>query len=266
MPARPLAELVDIHLQRGETRVFEGLSLRLDFGESTAILGPNGSGKTSLLKLFASEIHPLVREGSYVRLMGMERWNVWELRHHLGLLSQDLQGDYDAHVRGLEIVLSGLYSSIGTYAHQSFSNADIDDARRLMRELGIEQLGAKLYGHMSTGQQRRFLLARALIHHPETLILDEPTTGLDLEATIHYLQLMRGLIQGGKTLILVTHHLHEIPPEIGRVVLLKQGRIMADGPKHEVLTSSALNSLYDVPLRLLEADGWYQAVPGDVQP
>jgi iron complex transport system ATP-binding protein len=263
MNSRPLAELVDIHLQRGETRVFDGLSLRLDFGENTAILGPNGAGKTSLLKLFASEIHPLVREGSFVRLMGMERWNVWDLRHHLGLLSQDLQNDYDPEIAGLDIVLSGLYSSIGTYAHQSFSKAAITRARKLIRELGIEGLEGKCYGHMSTGQQRRFLLTRTLIHNPEALILDEPTTGLDLEATIHYLQLMRSLIRGGKTLILVTHHLHEIPPEIGRVVLLKEGRIVADGPKQEVLTSAIISDLYEVPIRLVEESGWYQAVPDE---
>lgn len=263
MNSRPLAELIDIHLQRGETRVFEGLSLRLDFGESTAILGPNGAGKTSLLKLFASELHPLVREGSCMRLMDMERWNVWDLRRHLGLLSQDLQNDYDPDIPGLDIVLSGLYSSIGTYAHQLFSKAAITRARKLIRELGIEGLEGKRYGHMSTGQQRRFLLARALIHNPEALILDEPTTGLDLEATIHYLQLMRNLIRKGKTLILVTHHLHEIPPEIGRVVLLEQGRIVADGSKQEVLTSAIVSDLYEVPIRLVEESGWYQAVPAN---
>ena len=263
MHSHPLAELVDIHLQRGETRVFDGLSLRLDLGESTAILGPNGAGKTSLLKLFASEIHPLVREGGHVRLMGLERWSVQDLRHHLGLLSQDLQNEYDEDISGQNIVLSGLYSSIGTYTHQTFSIDEIARARKLMRELGIEGLAGKWYGHMSTGEQRRFLLARALIHDPEALILDEPTTGLDLQATIHYLQLMRGLIQGGKTLILVTHHLHEIPPEIGRVVLLKQGRIVADGSKPKVLTSAMLSDLYEVPIRLVEAGGWYQAVPGE---
>lgn len=263
MNPRPLAELVDIHLQRGETRVFDGLSLRLDFGENTAILGPNGAGKTSLLKLFASELHPLVKEGGYVRLMGLDRWNVWDLRHHMGLLSQDLQNEYDEDISGVNIVLSGLYSSIGTYTHQSFSDDEIARARQLMRELGIEGLERKWYGHMSTGQQRRFLLARALIHDPEALILDEPTTGLDLQATIHYLQLMRGLIRNGKTLILVTHHLHEIPPEIERVVLLKQGKIVADGPKEELLTSPTVSDLYEVPIRLVGEGGWYQAVPED---
>lgn len=262
MVSRPLAELVDIHLQRGETRVFDGLSLRLDFRESTVILGPNGAGKTSLLKMFNSELRPLVRDGSYVRLMGMERWSVWELRHHLGLVSQDLQGDYEANIPGLEVVLSGLYASIGTYAHQSFSPDEVQRARQLMHQLGVGELEAKQYGHMSTGQQRRFLLARALIHDPEALILDEPTTGLDLAATIHYLQLMRDLIRKGKTLILVTHHLYEIPPEVGRVVLLKAGRIVADGPKREVLSPERLSALYEVPIRLVEANGWYQAVPG----
>lgn len=263
MASHPLAELFDIHLQRGETRVFDGLSLQLDFGENTAILGPNGAGKTSLMKLFASEIYPLVRPESRFQLLGMERWNVWELRHHLGLLSQDLQSNYDPDVSGLEIVLSGLYSSIGTFAHQSFSDTDIARARQLMQELGIHDLEQSLYGHMSTGQQRRCLLARALIHDPQALILDEPTTGLDLQATIHYLQLIRKLIRQGKTLVLVTHHLHEIPPEIGRVVLLKQGYIVGDGPKQEMLNSSRLSDLYDVPVRILEESGWYQAVPGE---
>ncbi|HXH72703.1 MAG TPA: ATP-binding cassette domain-containing protein [Mariprofundaceae bacterium] len=261
MSDRPLAELADIHLVRGDTRVFDGLSLRLDFGTNTAILGPNGAGKTSLLKLLASEIHPLVRPGSGVRLLGLERWNVWELRHHLGLLSQDLQNAYEPDVAGLQIVLSGLYSSIGTYAHQTFSPAEVDRARKLMADLGIGELERTDYGRMSTGQQRRFLLARALIHDPQALILDEPTSGLDLSAGIHYLQLMRRLMQEGRTLVLVTHHLHEIPPEIDRVVLLKQGRIVADGPKAELFTSARLSELYDVPLRLIEADGWYQAVP-----
>lgn len=263
MSGRPLAQLSDIHLVRGDTRVFNGLSLRLDFDENTAILGPNGAGKSSLLKLLASEIHPLVRPGSGVRLLGLERWNVWELRHHLGLLSQDLQNRYEPDVEGLQIVLSGLYSSIGTYAHQTFGKADTDRARRLMKELGIDDLAQTEYGRMSTGQQRRFLLARALIHEPEALILDEPTSGLDLAATIHYLQLMRGLMLAGKTLVLVTHHLHEIPPEITRIVILKKGRIVADGAKASLLTSARLSELYDVRLRVIEADGWYQAVPGE---
>lgn len=263
MAPHPLAELVEIHLQRGETRVFDGLSLRLDFGENTAILGPNGAGKTSLMKLFASEIYPLARPESRFQLLGMERWNVWALRHHLGLLSQDLQSNYDPDVSGLEIVLSGLYSSIGTFVHQSFSDSNIAHARKLMQELGIDALERDLYGHMSTGQQRRCLLARMLIQDPQALILDEPTTGLDLQATIYYLQLIRKLIQRGKTLVLVTHHLHEIPPEIGRVALLKQGQVVADGPKQEMLTSTRLSDLYDVPVRILEENGWYQAVPGE---
>jgi len=261
MDAPPLAELVDIHLRRGETCVFDGLSLRLNLGEHTAILGPNGAGKSSLLRLFASDISPLVRPESSMRLLGQERWNVWELRHHLGILSQDLQDRYDAEVSGLEVVLSGLYASIGIFAHQSFSDVDTAHARQLMKSLGIDNLASHAYGHMSTGQKRRCLLARALIHEPKALILDEPTDGLDLQAAIHYLQLIRRLMQHGKTVVWVTHHLHEIPPEIDRIVMMKQGRIVVDGPKQKMMTSDRISTLYDVPVRLIETDGWYQAIP-----
>jgi len=261
MSGHPLAELVDIHLVRGDTRVIDGLSLSLDLGENTAILGPNGAGKSSLLKMLASEIHPLVRPGSRMRLLGLDRWNVWELRHHLGLLSQDLQDHYEPDASGLQVVLSGLHSSIGTFAHQSYGDADIERARTLLQQHGIAELEKTPFGRMSTGQQRRCLLARALIHDPEALILDEPTSGLDLQATFHYLRQMRRLMRAGKTLVLVTHHLHEIPPEISRVVLLKAGQVVADGPKREILTSESVAGLYDVPLQLIETDGWYQAIP-----
>ena len=129
-------------------------------------------------------------------------------------------------------------------------------------KLGIIELRDKKYGALSTGQQRRLLLGRALVNNPPSLIFDEPTTGLDLTATFQYLDIMQQLIKSGRTLILVTHHLHEIPPQIQRVILLKNGEIFADGSKQMVLTSALLTALYDQPIELLEKDGWYQAIPG----
>jgi iron complex transport system ATP-binding protein len=122
-------------------------------------------------------------------------------------------------------------------------------------------LAQRRYGELSSGQQRRLILGRALINEPASLILDEPTTGLDLAATFAYLQTMRGLIRSGRTLVLVTHHIHEIPPEVSRVVLMSKGKIWADGPKREVLTEARLSGLYGVKVALVEASGWYQAVP-----
>ena len=119
---------------------------------------------------------------------------------------------------------------------------------------------------MSTGEQRRCLLGRALVHDPIALVLDEPTSGLDLTATFHYLDLVRAHMRKGKTLLLVTHHIHEIPPEVERVVLLKQGKILQDGEKRAVLTEANLSVLFDCPVSLAQANGWYQALPGQSIP
>jgi iron complex transport system ATP-binding protein len=257
-----IVELSHISANREQTRVFDDLSLSLHASENVAILGPNGAGKSTLLKLLTREIYPLHRQQSRMTLFGQDRWDIRELRRRLGIVSQDLQNDYEPDARGLEVILSGLYSSIGIHAHQSYGEDDVARARALMHLIGIAGLEHTLYARMSTGQQRRCLLGRALIHEPGVLILDEPTSGLDLTATFQYLALMRSLMQTGKTLILVTHHIHEIPPEIERVILLGQGRLLADGPKHDTLTAANLGELFGTPVDLLESGGWYQAVPG----
>jgi iron complex transport system ATP-binding protein len=246
---------------RGERRVFDGLSLAIAAGEHTAVLGPNGCGKSTLLKLLSQELYPVADGRGRVRLFGRERWSVWDLRAHLGIVSNDLQHDYAGHALGLNVILSGLYSSVDVWAHQRFSDADRARARALLAELGIGELGERPFAAMSTGQQRRLLLGRALIHDPDALVLDEPTSGLDLKACFQYLDIVRRLMRAGKTVILVTHHIHEIPPEIARVILLKDGRIVADGPKDEVLTGARLSELFDIGLRLARVDGFYQAVP-----
>ena len=115
---------------------------------------------------------------------------------------------------------------------------------------------------MSTGQQRRCILARALVHRPHTLILDEPTAGLDFAASFDYLSRIRRLSADGRNIVIVTHHLNEIPPEVDRVVLLQDGRIVADGRKNEVLTEEKLSSAYGVAVRVAEINGYYLAYPG----
>lgn len=257
-----IIEIANAAVYRGDTCVFDDLSLEIARGCQTAILGPNGAGKSTLLKLLSRELYEVPREGSTVRLFGRERWDVWELRSRLGIVSHDLQHDYAAWARGVEVILSGLYASIGVWEHQAYSRADRDRAARLMEELGVAGLGDRPFGALSTGEQRRFLLGRALIHDPEALVLDEPTSGLDLKACFQYLEIVRCLMRAGKTLILVTHHIHEIPPEVERVILLKAGRIVADGKKADVLTSADLSRLFDTPIALARANGFYQALPG----
>ena len=260
--ARPILDIQHATVYRGDTCVFADFSFALHEGEHAAIVGPNGAGKSTLLKLLAGGVHPLPKDETRLSLFGEEGGSVWEVRKRLGIVSHDLQRDYLICAEGLNVILSGYYASNDTYEYQEFSEAQIARAREIMKELGIESLAGRRFGHLSTGEQRRFLLGRALVHDPSVLVLDEPTSGLDLKACFQYLDLLRTQIRKGKTVLLVTHHLHEIPPEIERVVLLKEGQIMADGSKANLLTDINLSRLFDQPVTLVRGNGWYQALPG----
>lgn len=261
------AKLVDIHnatIWRGTTCVFENLNLSIAQHERVAILGPNGSGKTTLLKTLIRELYPVAKADSWVRILGRDKWNVWELRKHIGVVSHDLHQRYTPATTALEVVVSGFFSSIGVHGTLArfVSEDQLTAAAETLRELGIESLRDTPLKNMSTGQQRRCLLARALVHRPDTLILDEPTAGLDFAASFDYLGRLRRLAKDGRNIVIVTHHLNEIPPEVDRVVLLQNGRIAADGLKKAVLTSDLLSQVYETRVRVAEIDGYYLAYPG----
>lgn len=258
----PILDIQHATVYRGDTCVFSDFSLALQEGEHAAILGPNGAGKSTLLKLLSGEVHAMPRDETWMALFGDERWNVWEVRKRIGIVSHDLHRDYLICAEGLNVILSGFYASNDTYEYQEFSDAQTARANELMQELGIAALARRRFGHLSTGEQRRFLLGRALVHDPPVLVLDEPTSGLDLKACFQYLDLLRAQIAKGKTVLLVTHHLHEIPPEIDRVIFLKEGKIVADGFKSTLLTNDQVSRLFDSKITLVQANGWYQALPG----
>ena len=268
MAGAPLIDIRNATIWRGETRVFDNLTLTIERHERVAILGPNGSGKTTLLKTINRELYPVRRNGSWVRILGRERWNVWELRRHIGIVSHDLQQRYRPATTALEVVLSGFLASIGVHGilGERIGAEEIGAARDILGELGIAELADTPLSSMSTGQQRRCLLGRALVHRPDTLILDEPTTGLDFAASFDYLARIRALARDGRNIIIVTHHLDEIPPEIGRVVVLDRGTIAADGPKESVLAPELLSRVYGTPIAVAEIDGHYLAYPGDGNP
>ncbi len=264
-PEPPLIEIRNATIWRGSTRVFEHLDLVIAQHERVAIVGPNGSGKTTLLRAINREIYPVESNDSVFRILGRERWNVWELRRHIGIVSQDLQQRYTPTTTALEVVISGFHSSIGVHGilADCVTGDQVDAARLTLRKLGVDTLADTPLGAMSTGQQRRCLLARALVHEPHTLILDEPTAGLDFAASFDYLRRIRRLAAAGRNIIIVTHHLNEIPPEVDRIVLLQEGRVAADGPKAGVLTEKRLSDVYGVAVRVAEIDGYYLAYPGE---
>lgn len=261
MSAPPLVEMHRVCCYRGDTRVFDDLSLTIARGEAVAVLGPNGSGKTTLLKLLTRDLYPVVREDSWLRIEGSERVYLDDLRRRVAVISQDLQERYPPWATAEEVVLSGLFGSLGLYPHHPVSPAARERAQALLAAEGLGALADSQFQHLSTGQQRRLLLLRARMAEPHTYVLDEPTNSLDLAASFALLATLRRLVREGAGLLLATHHLDEIIPEIRRVILLQQGRVVGDGPKEEMLTAERLSALYGTPLALVEQGGYYRAVP-----
>jgi iron complex transport system ATP-binding protein len=259
----PLIEIQNATVWRGSTRVFHDFSLTIGQHERVAVLGPNGSGKTTLLKTVNRELYPVASDDSWIRILGRDRWNVWDLRTHIGWVSQDLQSGFSPVSTVLDAVASGFYSSIGIHPQlrERISPEQLERAQTVAESLGLGALASREYRSLSTGQQRRCLLARALVHDPQALILDEPTAGLDMSASFDFLARIRRLAQRGRSLVLVTHHLGDIPPEIERVIVLKKGTIVADGPKPSVLTAGLLSDVYETALCLAEVEGHYFAYP-----
>lgn len=259
-----LIEIRNATIWRGSTCVFENLSLDIEQHERVAILGPNGSGKSTLLMTINRQLYPASLPGSSVRILGKDKWNVWELRKRIGVVSNDLHQRYTPTTSALEVIVSGFHSSIGVHGilADRVTADQVEAAMNTMTELGIEALCKTQLKKMSSGQQRRCLLGRALVHDPVTLILDEPTSGLDFAASFDYLSRIRRLARDGRNIVIVTHHLNEIPPEVDRVILLQEGRIAADGNKGSVLSSEKLSAVYETPIRVAEVDGYYLAYPG----
>lgn len=256
---RPLLELHNARVVRAGTTILSVDHLELAAGEKVAILGPNGSGKSTLVGLLTREVRPLAPgpgEPEPVCLLGEPRPDLFKVRSFVGLVSFDLQETYDVPVSVLDTVVSGYFGSVGLYRHQHPDAAMYAHARELLEELGIGHLADRVMNTLSTGEARRALIARALVHAPEVLVLDEPCSGLDPGAAYHVRRSLSALARSGRSIVLVTHHVDDIVPEIERVIMLSGGRIFADGPAAEMLTSGRLGTLFGVPAHVEERGGW----------
>ena len=288
-----------VYVSRGAAPVLHNINLDLQSGEHLAILGPNGCGKSTLLKLITGELYPLAqppggdRGESSVRIFGRDRWDLTDLRRRLGVVSADLPGRSTLQTSGFDAVLTGFFSASTLWPNLAVSDPMRARAEDLLHEVGAEHLRDKLFGAMSAGEQRRILIARALAgsraaaaqtptavistepraqprgsgetpvfapaQTPEMLLLDEPSNALDLAAQQDLRNLLRRLTASGTTLLLITHHTSDIIPEIDRVLLMRDGRIFADGPKRDLLTAPNLSTLFRTPIELTERDGFFHA-------
>jgi iron complex transport system ATP-binding protein len=253
----PLLSFQNVTVMRGERVALQGVSLEIAVGEHVCILGPNGSGKSTLIKTITRECYPLAHEGCSISILGRERWNIFELRSLLGIVSPDLLASCTTDATGRDVVLSGFFSSTRVFPHHHPDPEHLARTEAALERLGIGHLAERPVAQMSSGEAKRTLIARALVHDPQTLLFDEPSNALDLGAQLQLRETLRELAHSGLGILLVTHHVSEIIPEIERVVLLREGRIQADGPKAAVLTEENMSKLFNAKVRLGQHDGYF---------
>ncbi|MBI4891019.1 MAG: ATP-binding cassette domain-containing protein [Acidobacteria bacterium] len=254
----PLIEFDNVTIHREGVAALREVSFTVHAGQHTAILGPNGSGKSTLIKAVTRELYPRYPPpASRLRIWGREVWHLFELRALLGIVTNDLVETCVKPYSALETALSGFFGSIGIWPNHRVTPAMEERARAALEFFDMAHLAERPLTEMSSGEVRRAVFARALVHDPQALILDEPTNSLDIRAQREVRDSMRKLAAGGVTLILVTHHLPDIIPEIERVVTLRQGRIHSDGAKAAALSEESLAELFGVDVRVMEAGGYF---------
>jgi iron complex transport system ATP-binding protein len=270
IPRRPQAPLLDLRnvrvmrggvsggaLGTGPKIILDDFSLRVHVDEHVAVLGPNGCGKSTLIKTITRECYPMVREGSSMTILGQKSWNVFELRSLLGIVSNDLMSSCTGDASGLDVVLSGFFSSTRIFPNHAVDLKQRELAEAALAQLGVSHLAERAVEEMSSGEAKRVLIARALVHKPRALLFDEPCNSLDILAQRSLRETMRSLANSGIGIILVTHEIPDIVPEIERVVLMANGRIVADGRKEEVLQAESLSKLFGLKIELGRRDGYY---------
>lgn len=260
----PLLDIHEASVQRGERLILDRLSLRLVAGQHTAILGANGSGKSTLIRLIARQLYPLAREDGQptIRIFGRDRWNVSELRNLIGIVSPAVQGDYTSEEPPLEVfdaVVSGFFAARGLWVDHHVTESMRERALEALGQVQASSLVGRDMASLSMGEARRVLIARALVHRPRALLLDEPCTGLDPASRRRFLETLRQLARHGVTLLLVTHHVEEILPEIDHVVVLRDGQLLRQGSKASVLTNDVLTAAFDMPIRVEHQGAYFHA-------
>jgi iron complex transport system ATP-binding protein len=256
--AAPLLELTGATVVRDGRAILSVDHFAIAEGERLVILGPNGSGTSTLIKLLTRDILPLWADPPPVLFRGEPRIALEEARRLLGVVSADAQEQADVVLPAFDVVLGGFFGALGVPLHRQPTTQQRERALAALEELEVAHLAGRTMTTLSTGEARRVLIARALVHDPAVLVLDEPTTGLDPSASYHVREAVRTLARGGRALVLVTHHVEDIAPEIDRVVMLRDSRIVADGRKRELLTSERLAELFAVPVELEERGGEYR--------
>jgi iron complex transport system ATP-binding protein len=255
----PVLEVSRLSIRRGSTRILRDLNWRVARGEHWAILGANGSGKTSLLSALTGYFMPTAGDiAVFGQHFGESDWR--ELRKHIGLVSSSIRQLLADDEPALETVVSGREAMISLWGRMT--RADRARGMRVLRQIECGHLADRPWLVLSQGERQRVLIGRALMARPRLLILDEPCTGLDPAAREHFLRFLQrlGREPGAPTLVLVTHHVEEIMPVFSHILVLKAGRVLAAGRKSSVLNAATLSTAFNAPVRLAKKSGRYQLI------
>lgn len=251
--------MAGVGVVRGSATLLAGIDWDVEEGQRWVILGPNGAGKTTLLQLAAARMHPTT---GVVGILGevLGAVDVFELRPRIGLASAALADRIPARERVVDVVLTASYGVVGRW-RESYEGVDDGRARELLTALGAGHLGDRRYGTLSEGERKRVQIARALMTDPELMLLDEPAAGLDLGGREDLVRRLGDLAAdlAAPALVLVTHHVEEIPVGFTDALLLREGRVVAQGPLELALTADTLSETFGLPLELERRDGRYAA-------
>lgn len=247
-----IIDFKNIYVSYDVNPVLRNINLQIKKDEHWVILGANGSGKSTLIKLISNDLYPNTRYSFKKHIFGKQRWSIFELKKNLGIITNDLHNYFEkqgSFLSAKEVILSGYFSSIGVFKHQDFTKEQHEKALEVLDFLEISNIKDKKVHELSTGQIRRCIIGRALIHEPKAFILDEPTVGLDIKAQDSFIQLIRKLSKKA-SIILVTHHIEEIFPEVSHVAFMYEKTIFKQGKKDEMLNSSNLSKVFGIDIKL----------------
>jgi iron complex transport system ATP-binding protein len=252
-------EFSDVVVRRNTRNIVDHLDWSVSDDERWVILGPNGAGKTTLLQLADTLLHPT---SGAVTILGdrLGRTDVFELRPRIGFASSAMARRVPPEESVLNVVLTAAYSVLGRW-REDYEDIDERRALRVLAEWKLDHLADRTFGTLSDGEQKRVQIARAVMTDPELLLLDEPSASLDLGAREELLSLLGGYAQAPTTpaMIMVTHHVEEIPVGFTHVLLLREGKVVAAGPVAETLTADALTETFGAPIELTEHSGRFAA-------
>tara|TARA_Y100001968_G_C19368463_1_gene723822 strand:+ start:148 stop:939 length:792 start_codon:yes stop_codon:yes gene_type:complete len=251
-------EMKSLEVWKNENQIFSNLTLTLNKGQNTILLGPNGSGKSAIVALINRTIYPIHKYNSEFKLFGHTEINIWNMRSKIGLISTEIDQRISGRDRVKEIIRSGLYQSFSMRNKKNLTNKDTNRVEKILREFKLSDISEKEYRILSDGQKRRVLIARAIVHNPEVLVLDEPTSKLDIKSRYILQECLENLAGKGTTILQITHDINSITKSYSRIIFIKKGRIIGDGNQSKQLTSKKLSNLFDLNLKIEKFDDYFK--------